>query len=109
MQILIDEQLPAKLATSLMSIGVNAIHVDNIGLGGAKDIEIAKYAIENNCILMTKDSDFISRANLGKFSPQVIWIRIGNATHSNLWGKLEPLLPKIFQQLQAGEQIIEII
>ena len=44
----------------------------------AKDKEIWQYAIENDLIIITKDSDFSNRILLSKPPPRVIHIRLGN-------------------------------
>lgn len=108
MKILIDEQLPIKLSFALRSVGYESTHVCEIGLGGKSDIEIAKFVMMHGYTIFTKDRDFVTRANLGHYSPKIVWIRVGNSTFASLWSKLQPLLPRIFDSLNEGEQIVEI-
>jgi len=58
MKILIDMNLPPKLADSLTKKGFEAVHWFRIGAANAKDSEIMAYAHDNNYIVLTCDLDF---------------------------------------------------
>ena len=42
------------------------------------DIEIWKYAKENNFTFITFDADFYDLSSLKEFPPKIIWLRFGN-------------------------------
>ena len=105
---IIDEQLPIALAKNIRNIGFEAIHVYEIGLGGASDKMIAKEVMLRNGVLISKDEDFVEKSNLGKVSFQVIWIRIGNISNKNLWEKIEQIFPLIVSRIKKGDMIVEI-
>lgn len=106
---LIDAQLPPALARSLSAAGHDAAHVNDIGLGAAKDELIAAEAERRKALLVTKDEDFVIRANLGLLSIPIIWIRMGNTTNRALWERLEPVLPKILAAIDQGEAVVEVV
>jgi len=55
---LVDENLPISLVEFLKSMGFEAHRVSDIGLRGAKDEEIASFAVRNGYVVMTLDKDF---------------------------------------------------
>jgi len=60
MKFLIDANLPFKLANSLKDKGYDVIHTDDLpNKEKTKDNEIRKISISQNCIVITKDSDFL--------------------------------------------------
>ena len=83
MRFVVDEQLPARLATLLRDQGHEAAHIDEIGLGGAKDRAIWNHAVVNGAAVVSKDEDFVDLqralggACLGR-------IRIGNCVNAVL-------------------------
>jgi len=55
---LVDENLPVSLVELLKRMGFEAHRVSDIGLKGAKDEEIADFALRNNYVIITLDKDF---------------------------------------------------
>jgi predicted nuclease of predicted toxin-antitoxin system len=105
---LVDNQLPATLARFLAARGVDCRHVLDLNLGGSSDAEIWKYANQNDCIVMSKDEDFLYLANASSSKARFIWIRFGNCRTKALLAAIEILWPKIEAGLKAGERIIEV-
>lgn len=54
-------------------------HVIQLGLAGARDVEIWDAAESGGFILVTKDGDFEPMSVLRGHPPKVIWVRLGNA------------------------------
>jgi predicted nuclease of predicted toxin-antitoxin system len=55
------------------------VHVNKTGLPmPAKDVEIWDYAAQNNCIIVTQDSDFLHLLEAKGHPPKVVLLRIGN-------------------------------
>jgi predicted nuclease of predicted toxin-antitoxin system len=105
---LIDNQLPATLATFLNYKGHECRHVLDVGLATAKDEEIAEYAAEHSLVIVTKDEDFYQRAMNARSGIQVVWVRLGNCRKSLLLAVFDSLLPSIIGALEAGERLIEV-
>ncbi len=105
MRFLVDQQLPPALAQWFRSRGHQADHTQYIGLGAAPDADIWAFAQEISAVIVTKDSDFAAmrRRTAG---PQILWLRIGNASRSEVLAHVEALWPDVLAFLEQGEPIV---
>jgi predicted nuclease of predicted toxin-antitoxin system len=55
---LIDEDLPRSLALHLRERGIQAEDVRDVGLRGAPDAEVFRFAVDNGAVLLTADLGF---------------------------------------------------
>jgi predicted nuclease of predicted toxin-antitoxin system len=77
MKLLLDQGLPLSAASLLTQQGFSTIHVSEIEMWAAEDLEIVKKALAENRVVVTLDADFHSILALNNFSaPSVIRIRI---------------------------------
>ncbi|HEY1752716.1 MAG TPA: DUF5615 family PIN-like protein [Caulobacteraceae bacterium] len=106
MRFLIDQQLPPALARWLRRSGHQAEHTDWLGLGVSDDAVIWAYARQTNSIIVTKDADFASMRRRVD-DPQIIWLRIGNATTQEVISRIENSWTRTVGYLEAGEPIVE--
>ena len=74
----------------------------------ASDQEIWNLAKDQGCIIVTKDRDFAIWATDRRSGPQVVWLRLGNATRRVLIDWLEPKWPQIEQRLSEGVHLVEV-
>lgn len=58
MLFLVDAQLPPSLAEALRDAGCEAVHVAELDLLGATDLQIWNEAVSRAAVLVTKDRDF---------------------------------------------------
>lgn len=80
MKLLFDQNISFRVVKLIISKYPNSAQVRELGLEGSSDLEIFNYALENNFVIVTFDSDFCD-LNLVKGSPpKIIWIRKGNST-----------------------------
>jgi predicted nuclease of predicted toxin-antitoxin system len=107
MKFLVDAQLPPALCRWLKARGHEAMHVANIGLGGAPDVEIAARAEADGAILVSKDEDFLLLRLPDRFA--FVWLRCGNSTNKALSAWLEARWKEIEAMLSSGERLIEVI
>ena len=56
---LLDENLSERLVLSLAPRFASSLHVRQLGLGGATDLRLWELAITEQCVLVTKDEDFV--------------------------------------------------
>lgn len=80
MKLLLDENLSHRLATALSDLYPGSLHVRDCGMRGASDLDVWQYALANEFVIVSKDSDFAQRSSLLGSPPKVIWVRIGNCT-----------------------------
>jgi predicted nuclease of predicted toxin-antitoxin system len=105
---LVDNQLPAALAKWLVSRGQEAVHVQEVGLGAAKDEEVWKHAVAHSMALITKDEDFSPRASRSDASVQVVWVRLGNCRKATLFSAFDSVFSQLLAALEAGNRLVEI-
>jgi predicted nuclease of predicted toxin-antitoxin system len=109
MKLLLDANLPYKLTNILSPIFGECFHVDNIGLNvPAKDTEIWSYALENNCIIVSKDNDFIELLEQRGFPPKIVLLKIGNSNNKILAEALIKAKEAIFNLATEDYGLLEV-
>ena len=84
MKLLFDQNISFRVISKLDTIFHGSGQVKDLGLQNYSDINIWKYAKENNFSIVTFDSDFFDLANLYGHPPKIIWLRTGNRTTQEL-------------------------
>ncbi len=74
-------------------------------LGDASDAEIWEHASKNDCVVISKDEDFLYMADTPSAKARLIWIRLGNCRTKALLAAGESLWPKIEAGLKFGDRI----
>lgn len=108
MRFIIDTNLPPALADWLRSNGHEAEHTLALGMASASDRSIRSHARAIGAVIVTKDEDFVLLKATQQDGPQVIWIRIGNATRKVLLQRLTAVWAMVEIALCDGEGIIEV-
>ena len=80
MKLLFDQNISPRLVQVLADLFPESAHVRMFGLQTADDESIWNFAIENDFIIVSKDSDFRQRSFLYGPPPRVIWIEQGNCS-----------------------------
>ena len=80
MKLLLDQNLSPRLVSRLAAEYPGINHVSQVGLERASDVEVWDYALANDYIIVTKDSDFNDLSVLRGSPPKVLWLRLGNCT-----------------------------
>lgn len=89
MKLLIDENLSPMLAVRANEIGIPAQAARDVGLAGAADIRIWRYAWEHDQIVVTINvSDFLQLAGGYDLHPGVIAIREAGLGRDGQWERL---------------------
>jgi predicted nuclease of predicted toxin-antitoxin system len=107
LRFLVDAQLPPGLAAWLRERGHDANHVRDFGLEAVLDHEVARKAVADQAIIVTKDSDF-SRLSANHPGCRVLWLRLGNGTVKNLLHSLEPVIAEAEQAFAEGQTFVEV-
>ena len=96
MRFLVDAQLPVRLARFLKASGYDTIHTRDLpGQNATSDIEINAISIQQNRIVITKDSDFVNSFLTIQQPYKLLLITTGNIKDS----ELETLFSANFQSL----------
>ena len=75
MRLLFDHNVSPSLVNRLGDIYPESSHVYLLGLDQVEDLEILKYAKQEEFLVVTKDADFSDLSLLHGFPPKIIWIR----------------------------------
>ncbi|MEZ4685295.1 MAG: DUF5615 family PIN-like protein [Bacteroidia bacterium] len=106
MKFLLDENLPRFFAESLVTLGIEAIHVSEVGLLGVKDELIISYAIENQFVIITFDLDFTRIVALSqRKKPSVISLRYEIMTKGIFLDAMSLIFPEREGVLNEGSLI----
>lgn len=105
MNLLIDENLSPKLVQLLAAKGVAAVHVAHIGLPGASDPELWRYAFEHDQLVLTINAaDFLWLAESVDLHPGLIVLRTTEGlSREEQWQWVEPVIDWL---LETGEVLI---
>jgi predicted nuclease of predicted toxin-antitoxin system len=84
LKLLVDENLPPRLAGELSDLFPESTHVSLIGLGNTADTEIWDYAKDHGFAFLTKDKDFANLSLARGAPPKVILVLIGNCSAAEI-------------------------
>ena len=109
MIIWVDAQLSPSLALWITEyLGIEARHIEELGLLRSKDREIFDAARESGAVVVTKGRDFRELLDRIGGPPRVIWITCGNTSNVRLRQILQSALPSALELLEQGESLVEI-
>jgi predicted nuclease of predicted toxin-antitoxin system len=101
--VLLDENLSPRLVPLLAAKGVPAQHVAHVGLSGASDPEVWRYAYEHDQVIVTINaSDFLVLAGSVDLHPGLIVLRSRGLTREEQWNWIEPVVDAI---VRLGEDL----
>jgi len=107
--IVVDAQLAPAIANWISdTFSLEAKVLRDIGLRDADDIVIFNYARNNNCIVITKDADFVDLLQKHGAPPKIILLTCGNTSNSRLKEIFLKQLPTALSILASNEIMIEI-
>ncbi len=85
MKFLIDANLPFKLARNLKEMGFDVLHTDDLpNKERTTDKEKRKFAVEQNRIVITKETDFLDSHLLQNIPSKLLLVTTGNITNNEL-------------------------
>jgi len=83
-KLLLDQNISRKLVPLLRGEFPDSSHVAELGLIQATDREIWDYAGHNDCVIVSKDSDFRQLAFLLGPPPKAVWLNVGNVNSATI-------------------------
>lgn len=103
MRLLLDEGLPRSLGQVLSRFDLNAVHVADVGLLGAPDVQILEMAGSENLVIVTLDADFhMLLATRSSTKPSVIRIREEGFKADDHAKLLDRVVHALRPELEAG-------
>ena len=84
MKLLVDENLPPRLASDLADLFPKSAHVHSVELGGTSDSVIWEYAKTHGFAFLTKDKDFANLSIARGAPPKVILLQTGNCSAAQI-------------------------
>ena len=84
MKLLVDENLPPRLASDLTDLFPESAHVGSVGLDSTSDSAIWEYAKTNGFAFLTKDKDFASLSLARGAPPKVVLLQTGNCSTAKI-------------------------
>ena len=108
MRFLVDAQLPPALARWLAVRGHRAEHVYDLAMGAAADRDVWALALQTSAVIVTKDEDFVLRAQVASPAPVIVWVRYGNVRTGELLRRMAAEWLPLTQALERGESVIEL-
>ena len=103
--ILLDENLPDRIAEVLRRQGIEVVHVGSVGLAATADKLIWTEALARDQVILTKDSDYLDLAattNKGR----VILLATGNMRMRQLCEYVESRGAVISEFLNGSERVL---
>ena len=109
MTLWLEAQISPRLVSWIRhTSGMDAIHVRDLGLREAEDLDVFNSAREADAIVITKDRDFAELSGRLGSPPKVIWITCGNSSNARLRTILSKTLPDALELVTKGEILVEI-
>ena len=78
MKLLFDQNISARIVRLIKDDFPNCSQITLEGLKDSKDLDIWRWAKQNNYCIVTFDADFLDILTLRGFPPKVILVRTGN-------------------------------
>ncbi len=66
------------------------------------------WAIEEHCVVVSKDEDFFTLANQVGDRGRRIWVRLGNCRKGVLLEAITKAMPQIQAAFESGQRIVEL-
>ena len=108
MKFIIDAQLPKTLSDFLNQKGYDSIHTLELPeKNRTKDSQVIQKAIEENRIVISKDSDFLDSFLLKALPPKLIIVKTGNVPNKKLIQIFGDNLESIIQMISRSN-LVEI-
>lgn len=107
MKLLLDENLPPRLAILLNDAGHDAVHVRDLDAAGSSDPQTVALALADGRIIVSADTDFGALlASAGTTAPSVVLVReVVDRRPAELADLLTACIEQLEAQLTAGVMV----
>jgi predicted nuclease of predicted toxin-antitoxin system len=83
-RLLLDENLSESVIPAIVDLYPESLHIRLLGAGGAADEIVWQLAKEHECLLVTRDEDFLRLSILRGAPPKVVWLAVGNRSNQEI-------------------------
>jgi predicted nuclease of predicted toxin-antitoxin system len=108
-KLLFDQNLSHRLVAALDDLYPGSVHVRQVGLEQASDLEVWEYARDHELVIVSKDSDFHQLSFLYGPPPKAVWLRLGNCTTAEIEQALRQRHAEVDSFAQAPEEAFLVI
>ena len=84
MRLLFDQNISFRITKKIQDSFPNCKHVSDCKLLNSEDLDIWKFAKENNYAIVTFDADYYDISIINGHPPKILWIRTGNLTTNEI-------------------------
>ncbi|MDR1415802.1 MAG: DUF5615 family PIN-like protein [Prevotellaceae bacterium] len=84
MKLLFDQNISFRILRLLPDSFAGCRQVRSVGLSDHSDMDIWKFAKQNDFTIVTFDADFFDISMLKGFPPKIVWLRTGNLTTTEI-------------------------
>lgn len=97
MKFLLDEHLSPTLVPRMASLGCYGVAVPHVGLSGASDPVVWRYAYENDLTVITTNAkDFLALLDV-EVHPGLIVLRESGLSRQEQWDRIQPVLEHLLK------------
>ncbi len=109
MRFLLDEHLSPALVSRMASLGCYGAAVPHVGLSGANDPAVWRYAYENDLTVITTIArDFLALLNV-EVHPGLIVLRESGLSRQEQWERIEPVLRYLLERNDPDFMLNKVI
>ena len=102
MKFIVDAQLPREIAWILRNKGFDAIHTDDLpDKEKTTDNQIREISVNENRIVISKDSNFIDSYFVKRIPPRLVIITTGNIRNNELFSLFSNNIEQIIELLKS--------
>lgn len=106
---LLDEHLSPALASRMASHGCYGVAVPHVGLSGASDPVVWRFAYENDLIVVTTNAkDFLALLDV-EVHPGLIVLRESGLSRQEQWDRIEPVLQHLLKMSDPNFMLNKVI
>jgi predicted nuclease of predicted toxin-antitoxin system len=102
-KLLFDQNISFRVISKISNNFSEAKQVMELGIENYSDVELWKFAKENNYTIITFDVNFYDLSSLQGFPPKIIWLRFGNTKTDLIANKINSKNSLIKEFINARE------